>query len=74
MYLNLTDFSHIFHEKPLLVICNCTEFSKTAFVSGITKKTDLMAHALKTSDCFPSRRTFRPDVEEADCCQQQGGG
>lgn len=39
MHLNLTDFSHIFQEKPLPVICNCIELSKTAFLSGITKKT-----------------------------------
>lgn len=34
----------------------------------------LVAHTLKTLYCFPSRWTFRLDVEEADCCQQQGGG
>lgn len=34
----------------------------------------LVAHTLKTSYCVSSRWTFRPDVKEADCCQQQGGG
>lgn len=33
-----------------------------------------MGHTTKTLDCFPSRWPFRPDVEEADCCQQQDGG
>lgn len=47
---------------------NC---QKQQLLLKIMNKTDRMAHTLKTS---PSRRTFRPDVEEADCCQQQDGG
>lgn len=54
---------------------NCTEFSKTRFFfCNYNKTPDLMHQTSKTSECLPSRRTFRSDVEEADRRQQQDGG